>query len=385
MRRTGAAFLLAAAALFAPAGLPPAVEAALPPADGLTAPPPPEVTAQAWILYDDTYGQVLAEHQADQQRAIASTTKIMTALVVLDVADPGEPVEISENATLVGESEVGLTPGEEGWTVWDMLAALLVRSANDAAVALAEHAAGSVEGFADLMNAKAAALGLRNSRFVNPHGLDQQNHYSSARDLLVMALAGMEDERFARLVAIRSTDLPAAPDGEPRVVLNSNKLLSEYPGAVGVKTGYTNDAILTLVASAERSGRRLYAVVLGSTAHFADAAALLDYGFDEFAPTTLVPSASDERRPLAMGVLDQAPEEPGEGFELFVVEIPDETAAVAEEREPAPEPPMEEQPAPDPAPQPVTVIVREVERQPDLPGLGDALAWAGRYWNWMFG
>ena len=384
MRRTGAAFLLAAAALFAPAGLPPAVEAALPPSDGLTAPPPPEVTAQAWILYDDTYGQVLAEHQADQQRAIASTTKIMTALVVLDVADPGEPVEISENATLVGESEVGLTPGEEGWTVWDMLAALLVRSANDAAVALAEHAAGSVEGFADLMNAKAAALGLRNSRFVNPHGLDQQNHYSSARDLLVMALAGMEDERFARLVAIRSTDLPAAPDGEPRVVLNSNKLLSEYPGAVGVKTGYTSDAILTLVASAERSGRRLYAVVLGSTAHFADAAALLDYGFDEFAPTTLVPAASDERRPLAMGVLDQAPEEPGGGFELFVVEIPDETAA-AEELEPAPEPPMEEQPAPDPAPQPVTVIVREVERQPDLPGLGDALAWAGRYWNWMFG
>lgn len=388
--RTRAALLLAAALLSASAGLLQAAGAALPPADGLAAPPPPELTAEAWILYDDTYRRVLAEHRADQQRAVASTTKIMTALVVLDEAGPGEPVEISENATLIGESEVDLAPGEPGWTVEDLLAAMLVRSANDAAVALAEHTAGTVEGFAFLMNSKAVEMGLRNTNFVNPHGLDHPDHYSSARDLLFMALSGMEDERFARLVGTRSTDLPAAPGGRPRVALNSNQLLEGYPGAVGVKTGYTDDALLTLVAAAERGGRRLYAVVLGSTGHFADAAALLDYGFEEFSPVTLTPFGGGERRPLAVGLLDQGPEEPADGFELFPAEPAGEEAPPAE-AVPAPE--QEEPPAPAPeytepaeqAPPPEPVIVQELERRPVLPGMLDALSWAGRYWNWIFG
>lgn len=389
--RTRAVLLLAAALLSSPAGLVQAAGAALPPADGLAAPPPPELTAEAWILYDDAYRRVLAEHRADQQRAVASTTKIMTALVVLEEAEPGDPVEISENATLIGESEVDLTPGEAGWTVGDLLAALLVRSANDAAVALAEHTAGSVEGFAFLMNSKAVEMGLRNTNFVNPHGLDHPDHYSSARDLLFMALSGMEDERFARLVGTRSAVLPAAPGGRPRVVLNSNKLLEDYPGAVGVKTGYTDDAALTLVAAAERGGRRLYAVVLGSTGHFADAAALLDYGFEEFSPVTLTPFGGGERRPLAVGLLDPGPEEPADGFELFLAEPPGEEEAAPAETVPAPE--REEPPAPAPeytepaeqAPPPEPAVVRELERRPDLPGMADALGWAGRYWNWIFG
>ena len=388
--RTRAVLLLAAALLSSPGGLVQAAGAALPPADGLAAPPPPELTAEAWILYDDAYRRVLAEHRADQQRAVASTTKIMTALVVLEEAEPGDPVEISENATLIGESEVDLTPGEAGWTVEDLLAALLVRSANDAAVALAEHTAGSVEGFAFLMNSKAVEMGLYNTNFVNPHGLDHPDHYSSARDLLFMALSGMEDERFARLVGTRSAGLPAAPGGRPRVVSNSNKLLEDYPGAVGVKTGYTDDAALTLVAAAERGGRRLYAVVLGSDGHFADAAALLDYGFEEFSPLTLTPVGGGERRPLAMGLLDPGPEEPADGFELFLAEPPGEEAAPAE-TVPAPE--REEPPAPAPeytepaeqAPPPEPVTVRELERRPVLPGMADALSWAGRYWNWIFG
>lgn len=388
-----AVLLLAAALLAAPAGPAPGAGAALPPADGLAAPPPPELTAEAWILYDDTYRRVLAEHRADQQRAVASTTKIMTALVVLDEAAPGEPVEISENATLIGESEVDLTPGEAGWTVEDLLAALLVRSANDAAVALAEHTAGTVEGFAFLMNSKAVEMGLYNSNFVNPHGLDHPDHYSSARDLLFMALAGMEDERFARLVGTRSTDLPAAPGGRPRAALNSNRLLEDYPGAVGVKTGYTDDALLTLVAAAERGGRRLYAVVLGSTGHFADAAALLDYGFEEFSPATLTPFGGGERRPLAMGLLDPGPEEPADGFELFLVEPPGGEAAAEAPAETVPAPEREEPPAPaqerpepaEQAPPAEAVIVQELERRPDLPGMADALGWAGRYWNWIFG
>lgn len=381
-----AALLLAASLLAAPAA-----EAALPPADGLDAPPPPELTAEAWILYDGSYRRVLAEHQADQRRSVASTTKIMTALVVLDEADLGSPVNISENATLIGESEVDLVPGEAGWTVEDMLAALLVRSANDAAVALAEHTAGSVESFAFLMNSKAVEMGLPNTNFVNPHGLDHRDHYSSARDLLDMALAGMEDERFARLVRTRSASLPAAPGGEPRLVLNSNQLLADYPGAIGVKTGYTDGAALTLVAAAERGGRRLYAVVLGSTGHFADAAALLDYGFEEFTPATLTPVGGAERRPLMMGLLDLGPEEPEDGFELFLAadpggaEPPAEAAPAPEEELPAPAPEEEAVEPAEPAPPPETVILRELERRPDLPGLGDALAWAGRYWNWIFG
>ena len=142
------------------------------------------------------------------------------------------------------------------------------------------------------MNAKAAELGLVNTSFVNPHGLDHPDHYSSARDLLTVTLAAMDDPDFARLVEARSANLPANPDGEPRVAINRNELLATYPGAIGVKTGFTNQALLTLVAASEREGRRLYAVVLGSDDHFGDATALLDYGFAEFGVMTLVPVAS---------------------------------------------------------------------------------------------
>ena len=379
MQRIGAALLVVLATLVTPGGGSPAGRATLPPDDGLVAPAPPTITAESWILYDDTFGQVLAEDEADVRRAVASTTKIMTALVVLDQAKPDEPVEITERAVLVGESEIGLIADEAPWTVEDMLAALLLQSANDAAVALAEHVAGSVEGFAGLMNTKAAGLGLRNSNFVNPHGLDQRNHYSSARDLLTVALAAMEDPLFVRLVRTRSANLPATPDDEPRVAVNRNELLAVYHGAIGIKTGYTDNALLTLVAAAERDRRRIYVVVLGSEDHFGDAITLLDYGFAEFAPMTLVPATSDERRPLA-GTLDGVVDE---GFELFIVEDPAEPVA-EEEEEPVPEP---EEPSADleVEEEPVAVVVREVERRPELPGMSDAIAWVGRYWNWILG
>ena len=379
MRRIAAAFLLVSATFTVPGGGIPTIHATLPPDDGLVAPAPPTVTAGSWILYDATFGQVLAEQEADVQRAVASTTKIMTALVVLEEAKPDDLVQITERAALVGESEIGLSAREPPWTVEDMLAALLLHSANDSAVALAEHVAGSVEGFADLMNAKAAGLGLENSNFANPHGLDQRNHYSSARDLLTVALAAMEDPLFARLVRTRSANLPTTPEDEPRVALNRNQLLATYPGAIGVKTGYTDKAVLTLVAAAERDRRRIYAVVLGSSDHFGDAIALLDYGFAEFAAMTLVPATSEERRPLA-GTLDGPADE---DFELFIVEAPEEVVVVSEQ-DPVPEP--GEPPAdPEVKEEPVVVVVREFERRPELPGLDDALAWAGRYWDWILG
>ena len=262
---------------------------------GLVAPPPPKVSARAWILYDDTFGQVLAGYKADVRRAIASTTKIVTALVVLGESELDDRVDISEEATLAGESEIGLIPHEDPWTVEELLAALLIRSANDAAVALAEHVGGSVEGFAALMNAKAGDLGLENSNFVNPHGLDHRDHYSSARDLLTLSLAAMADERFARIVAAPRIFLPAAPDGQERASRNRNKLLDQYRGAIGIKTGFTNRAVLTMVAAAERDGRRLYAVVLGSDEHYRDVSVLMDYGFEEFTAITFTLATSAQR------------------------------------------------------------------------------------------
>ncbi|MDE0290691.1 MAG: D-alanyl-D-alanine carboxypeptidase [bacterium] len=360
----------------APMGGTPRGWATLAPDDGLLAPPPPEVTAEAWILYDDTFGHVLAERSPDTRRAVASTTKIMTALVVIEQSEPDATVEITSRADLAGESEIGLVPGEPPWTVEDLLAALLLQSANDAAVALAEHVGGTVAGFAGLMNAKAAELGLENTSFVNPHGLDHPDHYSSARDLLTVTLAAMDDPDFARLVEARSANLPANPDGEPRVAVNRNELLATYPGAIGVKTGFTNQALLTLVAAAERGGRRLYAVVLGSDDHFGDATALLDYGFAEFGVMTLVPVASTAPRPLISGI---GP--PVEGsFELLIVPEPEvavegNDAAVLPAAEPPPDPVADEEPVP--------VEVMEVERRSELPGLEDILTWSVRYWDWF--
>ena len=344
------------------------------------APPPPEISAGAWILYDDTFGLVLAEREADIGRAVASTTKIMTALVVIEQSDQDATVEITSRADLAGGSEIGLVPGERPWTVADLLAALLLQSANDAAVALAEHVGGSVAGFADLMNVKAAELGLRNTNFVNPHGLDHPDHYSTPRDLLTGTLAAMDDPTFARLIQARSANLPANPDGEPRVAVNRNELLASYPGALGVKTGFTDNALQTLVAAAERDRRRLYAVVLGSTDHFTDAARLLDYGFAEFGPMTLVPYTSATPRPLISGI-DRPVED---GFELFVAPEPP-TEAEMEEMEdpavlPASEPPRDE---PVPEEETVPVAVTESERRSELPGLEDVLTWAVRYWNWI--
>ena len=328
MRRLVALSLVVLTIFVAPVGGTPNGWATLPPDDGLLAPAPPEVTAGAWILYDDTFGHVLAENEPDERRAVASTTKIMTALVVIEKAEPDETVQITSQADLAGESEIGLVPGEPPWMVEDLVAALLLQSANDAAVALAQHVGGSVAGFAGLMNEKAAELGLGNTNFVNPHGLDHPDHYSSARDLLTLTLAAMDDPRLARLVKARSANLPNTPDGDPRVAVNRNELLGAYPGAIGVKTGYTDNALLTLVAAAERDRRRLYAVVLGSADHFGDAAALLDYGFAEFAAMTLVPATSADPRPLIGGIGHPTEDD----FELFVVAEPE---SAVDEEEPA--------------------------------------------------
>lgn len=227
-------------------------------------------------------GRTLWSRVADDERAMASTTKIMTALVVLDHAAPDEVVTVSSRAAGVGEAEVDLVAGQE-ITVGELLEATLVRSANDAAFALAEHVGGTVEGFVDMMNQKAADLGLVHSSFANPHGLDAPGHYTSAADLATLAGVAMADPRFAEIVSLESVDVLGS-NGVKRYD-NSNKLLGTYEGADGVKTGWTNKAGYCVVASASRDEIGLVAVVLGTedeNERFEEARTLLDWGFEHY-------------------------------------------------------------------------------------------------------
>lgn len=279
---------LVAAGLIMVVGLP--VGAAplnLPPrhTDGLGRPAPPELDAASWILYDAGAGVVLAEHDADMIRAPASITKIMTALVALESADLDEPVIVSNKAAATGEREIGLVAGETV-PLRALLKAAMIHSANDAATAIAEHIGGSVEGFAALMNEKARRLGMSGTTFVNPHGLDAPGHVTTARDMLTLAVAAMEHPVFREIARARLMTFPPAPDGARRIGVSTNLLLEEYEGATGIKTGFTSTALLTIVASAERSGRQVYTVVLGTEArrsHFEAARRLFDYAFGDLA------------------------------------------------------------------------------------------------------
>jgi D-alanyl-D-alanine carboxypeptidase (penicillin-binding protein 5/6) len=246
-------------------------------------PDAPIPTAASWVLYDVGAGATIASRAADQQRSMASVTKIMTGLLVVELADFTDEVTISAAAAATGEKEIDLVAGETV-TVENLFKALMIHSANDAATALAEHIAGSLENFVDLMNARASSLGLTNTSFANPHGLDEPNHYTSANDLLVITKEAMKHPAFAEAVGLQSFAFPPDPEGNSRVAETTNLMLAEYPGMIGVKTGFTNQALLTFVAAAERDGRRLYLVVLGSDgqrAHFSDARLLLDYAFSQ--------------------------------------------------------------------------------------------------------
>ena len=255
--------------------------ALLPPPGGVpvTAQPTraPVLTAEAWILVDVDSGVALAESNADEVRSMASVTKLMTAIVVMEQVPLDDVVRISPEAAAVGESEIGLVQGEV-WTVDALLNALLVRSGNDAAIALAEHVAGSIPDFADLMNARAAALGLENTSFRNPHGLDEEGHHTTARELVTLAIETMKYPELRTIMATRLISFRPDPSGVAREAENTNKLLGVYPGVSGMKTGFTNQAGRVLISSHERNRRTLIAVVMGSEDHFDDSRRLLDWG-----------------------------------------------------------------------------------------------------------
>ncbi|HSN75462.1 MAG TPA: D-alanyl-D-alanine carboxypeptidase family protein, partial [Anaerolineae bacterium] len=229
----------------------------------------PPLSALAALLGDSDTGQVLAQLDASQPRAMASTTKIMTALLVLERANLADQVVVSPTA-LIGGSTMGLTAGEV-LSVQDLLWGLLLNSGNDAAVALAEHVAGSEAAFVQLMNQRAAELGMVNTRFANPHGLDAPDHYSSAFDLWLVTQEALKNSLFREIVAT-----PAAVVAG-RQLVNQNQLLTSYPGADGVKTGTTVAAGESIVGSASPDGHRAVAVILGSQDRYSDARALFAY------------------------------------------------------------------------------------------------------------
>ncbi|MGI8427536.1 MAG: D-alanyl-D-alanine carboxypeptidase family protein [Actinomycetota bacterium] len=246
----------------------------------------PQVTAISGILIDGLDGKVLWAKDPRRRSAIASTTKILTALIVIEKAQPSDIVTSSARAQSVGDndpsvSELDLSAGEK-LTVEQLLYGLLLPSANDAAVALAEHTGGSIEGFAELMNAKAKTLGAVDSHFTNPNGLDDPGHYSSAFDLALFARAAMRMPLFRKMVATRDRQIPWEGHPEGRALVNRNELLTGYSGANGVKTGQTNKAGKTLVGSAKRGSEERISVVLGSDRPAADSQALLEHGFRSF-------------------------------------------------------------------------------------------------------
>ena len=233
------------------------------------------VSAKRAYVLDAVSGRVLYEKNPDERSLIASTTKIMTALIICEQCNVLDRMRIPKEAVGIEGSSMYLREGEI-LTLQELLYGLMLSSGNDAAVALAIYCGGTVEGFAELMNDKARNLGLRNTHFENPNGLDSPGHYSTARDLAVLAAYAMENPIFRKTVSTKSLML-----GQ-RYLTNHNKLLWRIPGADGVKTGYTRVAGRILVSSATRNDRRILAVTIDAPDDWNDHASLLETGFSRY-------------------------------------------------------------------------------------------------------
>lgn len=245
------------------------------------------VSAQAAVLMDAESGRVLYEKNGHEPLRIASITKIMTAIIAIELGNLDDVVTVSPRASGVEGSSIYLVPGEK-ITLEALLYGLMLRSGNDAAVAIAEHIGGSEEGFVFLMNQKAAELGMTNTVFSNPHGLDtHEEHYSTAYDMAVLAAYAMQNETFATIVSTKRKTVPMAGEAWDRVWYNKNRLLSMYPYADGVKTGYTKRAGRTLVSSSTKDGHRLIAVTLNASNDWRDHMALFEYGYSHYDLTPL--------------------------------------------------------------------------------------------------
>ena len=260
--------------------------------------------ARSAILMEMETGRVLYARNAQEALPMASTTKVMTALIALENGDLQDVVTAGKNAYGVPGTSIYLELGEQ-LTLEQMLYGLMLASGNDAAVAVAEHIAGSVDAFCALMTARAEAIGCENTVFLTPHGLPAEGHQTTAWDLAMITREAMRNPVFREIVSTQRISLPWAGHEGGRVLTNKNKLLSGYPGAIGVKTGYTKAAGRCLVFAAEREGMTLLGVVLNCPDWFDEAAALLDWGFDNWQRVTLLSAGETVRMiPVTGGVKD---------------------------------------------------------------------------------
>lgn len=259
---------------------------------------PPAILAETGIVIDAKTGQILYDKNMNEQREPASTTKVITALLALENLDLDQTVTIDAETPFTEGSRVYLLEGEQV-TVRQLMYALLLESANDAAVALAKEMAGNVPDFAKVMNEKAKALGAKHTNFVNPNGLHEEGHLTTAYDLAMIAKEAMKNEEFRKFVSTYRYVIPATNMQDTRYLYNTNRLIydektkvmangvmrpAKYEGATGIKTGYTSHAGGCLIAGAKRGDTELIAVVMKSTddGRFGDAIALLDYGFENY-------------------------------------------------------------------------------------------------------
>lgn len=275
----------------------------------LAAPEAPEVDAKSAVLMEKTTGKILYEYNSHQQLQPASVTKVMTLLLVGEALNSGkisidDIVTTSEHAASLGGSQIYLEPGEK-MSLKDMLKSVVISSANDSAVSLAEHIAGSETAFVSMMNKRAEELGMKDTHFVNAHGLDTEGHVTSAHDIALMSRALLLE--FPEVKNYTTIWMDSVRDGKFQLA-NTNRLIRTYTGATGLKTGYTSGAGHCLTASAERDNMELICVIMGSSsskARFAAGTSLLDYGFANYALVEVFPEEILLPIPVKLGVHSQ--------------------------------------------------------------------------------
>ena len=253
----------------------------------------PTINSRAYVVIDRKSNTILVGKNENQKKKMASTTKIMTALVVIENCNLSDTVEVSKKAAGTGGSRLGLKTGDK-ITVYDLLYGLMMCSGNDAAVSLAEHVAGSISDFAELMNQKALELGLSNTHFVTPHGLDEDEHYTTAYELAILANHAMNNEIFAKIVGTKNYTITI--NGYPKALTNTNELLGVLNGVYGIKTGFTNGANRCLVTCCKRGDMDIICVVLGADTkkyRTTDSIKLIEYAFSHFTYVNVEQIVSD--------------------------------------------------------------------------------------------
>lgn len=238
-----------------------------------------DVPSQSAILIEEKTGRILYNKNSETEMAMASTTKIMTAILALEYGNLDDVVVVGEEAANVEGSSIYIEKGDK-ITLEDLVYGLMLRSGNDAAYAIATHISGSLKNFVELMNEKAQIIGATNTNFTNPHGLYEKEHYTTAKDLALITQYAFRNEDFKKIMSAKKTDIKI--NNQVHTLYNKNKLLTGYDGGNGVKTGYTIDAGKCLVFSAEREGMQMIGVILRASDIWAESRILLDYGFEQY-------------------------------------------------------------------------------------------------------